>query len=121
VRVEHDWWQADGAATVEFSADGVFTYADEAACALVDLPPGTLVGRHWRDLVPPTARPDDGAWVWEVLDAGRVVQSVFDLPLATGGYRVIEYRTERVGTGRFRSHWRPFAMVEAGSQEMVGA
>jgi PAS domain-containing protein len=121
VKVEDAWWQAEGAATIEFGADGVFTFADDAACELVELAPGALVGRHWSDLVPPSARDDDGAWIWEQLDRTGCVQSVFDLPVATG-VRVIEYRTERVADGHFRSHWRQLATVDAKpSREEIGA
>jgi PAS domain-containing protein len=121
VKVDDAWWQAEGAATIEFGADGVFTYADDAACELVDLAPGALVGRHWSDLVPPSARDDDGAWVWEQLDRAGFVQSVFDLPVATG-VRVIEYRTERVAADHFRSHWRRLAMVDReDSREAISA
>ena len=112
VRVDEVWWQAADAPTVEFGADGVFTFADDAVCALVGLQPGGLVGRHWTDLVPASARGDDGAWIWEQLDRAGWVQSVFDLPLVTG-VRVIEYRTERIGEGQFRSHWRELATVAA--------
>jgi PAS domain-containing protein len=121
VKVEEAWWQADDAPTVEFGADGVFTFADDAVCELVGLAPGALVGCHWTDLVPASARGDDGAWIWEQLDRAGWVQSVFDLPLGTG-VRIIEYRTERVGDGRFRSHWRGLATTAAqDSREAISA
>ena len=121
VKADDAWWQAEGAATIEFGADGVFTFADDTACELVELAPGALVGRHWSDLVPPSARDDDGAWIWEQLERAGSVQSVFDLPVATG-VRVIEYRTERVAEDHFRSHWRQLATVDAKpAREEIGA
>ena len=40
VRLEQDWWQADDVATARLGEDEVFVDGDDAACQLVDLPPG---------------------------------------------------------------------------------
>ena len=44
VRLEQDWWQADDVATARLGEDEVFVDGDDAACRLVDLPPGGLRG-----------------------------------------------------------------------------
>ena len=84
VRLEQDWWQADGVATARLGEDEVFVDGDDAACRLVDLPPGGLRGVPWRVLVPPEARETDGEWLFGPLKDGRPVQSVFDFPRADG-------------------------------------
>lgn len=109
---EQGWWLEQDGAVVAFSRDGTFTAANPAAEALVGID-GGLVGRHWSDLVVPSARDSDGAWLWEILENGGTAQSVFDLPLSDGRRKVIEYRSspDPSGTG-FQSYWRELAVIE---------
>jgi len=116
VRLEQDWWQAEGVATATLGEDEIFIDGDDAACALVDRPPGGLAGVAWRELVPPAARDTDGEWLFGPLKDGRPVQSVFDFPRDDGSWRVIEYRTiwlpdERV----YRCRWRELAVINPGT------
>jgi len=114
VRVEDGWWESPGVAHVTYDSNGIFTGANEAACALVELHADCLVGRHWSDLVPATARDDDAAWLWQQIAAQGWAQSVFDFPLPDGGVRVIEYRTSATSQpGRYESWWRVLTVFEA--------
>jgi PAS domain S-box-containing protein len=109
---EQGWWLADGCAWVAFGRDGTFTASNPAADALVGMD-GALVGRHWSDLLPPTARDDDGSWLWALLEDGSTPQSVFDLPLADGRRKVIEYRSSRRADGEgYESYWRELAVIQ---------
>ncbi len=56
VRLEQEWWQAEGVATARLGEDEVFVDGDDEACRLVDHPPGGLTGVPWRELVPVEAR-----------------------------------------------------------------
>jgi PAS domain-containing protein len=115
VRLEQDWWQADDVATARLGEDEVFVDGDDAACQLVDLPPGGLRGVPWRVLVPPEARETDGEWLFGPLKDGRPVQSVFDFPRADGSRRVIEYRTIWLPDERiYLCRWRELAVIDPG-------
>ena len=112
VRLEQDWWQADDVATARLGENEVFVDGDDAACALVDLPPGGLRGVPWRILVPPEARETDGEWLFGPLKDGRPVQSVFDFPRSDGTRRVIEYRTIWLPDEHiYLCRWRELAVV----------
>ena len=113
VLIEQDWWQADDVATARLGEDEVFVDGDDAACALVDLPPGGLRGVPWRVLVPPEARETDGEWLFGPLKDGRPVQSVFDFPRTDGSRRVIEYRTIWLPDERiYLCRWRELAVID---------
>jgi len=113
---EEGWWLADDAARVEFGHDGTFSSANAAADELIGIE-GGLVGHHWSDLLAPAARSEDGAWLWTILDAGDVAQSVFDLPLPDGRRKVIEYRSSRAPDGdRYQSVWRELAVIDVGDE-----
>ena len=112
VLLEQDWWQADDVATARLGEDEVFIEGDDAACRLVDLPPGGLRGVPWRVLIPPEARDTDGEWLFGPLKDGRPVQSVFDFPRADGSRRVIEYRTIWLPDERiYLCRWRELAVI----------
>jgi len=112
VRLEQDWWQVGGVATARLGEDEVFIDGDDAACALVDRPPGGLRGVPWRELVPPAARDADAEWLFGPLKDGRPVQSVFDFPRDDGSRRVIEYRTIWLPDERiYLCRWRELALI----------
>src|SRR6476646_3066281 len=95
--------------------DEVFIDGDDAACGLVDRPPGGLAGVPWRELVPSEARDTDGEWLFGPLKDGRPVQSVFDFPRADGSRRVIEYRTVWLPDERiYLCRWRELAVIDPG-------
>jgi len=112
VRLEQDWWQAEGVATARLGEDEVFVDGDDEACRLVDLPPGGLAGVPWRELVPVEARDTDGEWLFGPLKDGKPVQSTFDFPRADGTRRVIEYRTIWLPEERiYLCRWRELAVI----------
>jgi PAS domain-containing protein len=118
VRVLDDWWQCEDCASVVFDRAGAFVEADDAACALLDLPPGALTGRRWQELVPGRAPREDSADLWKLLETHGSIQSVFDVPLPGGGFRVIEYHSERThDPERFTSRWRAIADIPAERRE----
>ncbi len=108
-RDDPEWWLRPDGAHATLDESGRFTEANEAACALVGLGPGELVGRRYDDLIPGPSRP---AWIWEVLAATGSVRSVFDFPLPDGGRRIIEYRIEAVGSGSYESRWRELMTLD---------
>jgi PAS domain S-box-containing protein len=108
------WWETQGVACVAFNRAGTFIEANDAACALVDAATGSLVGRHWSELVPHDAAQDEGDWVWTELTTHGLVQSVFDFPTSDGGRKVIEYHsTASADPDRFESAWRETARISA--------
>jgi PAS domain-containing protein len=110
IRSEVGWWRLPATASVRFDASGRFIEANTAAETMVARP---LVGAQWTELVPPEARTGEGAWVWETLRRDGHVQSVFELPLAEGRRRVIEYYTEPTDRpGEFRSFWRELTTID---------
>ena len=112
VRLEQDWWQAEGVATARLGEDEVFIDGDDEACRLVDCPPGGLAGVPWRELVPVEARDTDGEWLFGPLKDGKPVQSTFDFPRADGTRRVIEYRTIWLPDERiYLCRWRELAVI----------
>jgi PAS domain-containing protein len=118
VKVLDDWWQCTDCASVVFDRTGAFVEADDSACALLDLPPGALAGRRWRELVPGRAPRPDSADLWRILETHGSIQSVFDVPLPDGGFRVIEYHSERTeDPDRFTSRWRAIADIPAERRE----
>ncbi len=110
LRDDPEWWTREDAAWVAFDDTGRFTAANDRACALVELGPGELVGRRYTDLIPEHGRP---AWVWEILAATGSARSTFDHPLRDGARRIIEYRIETVGEGRYESRWRELVTLDA--------
>jgi PAS domain-containing protein len=112
VRSDQEWWKSDTVATARLGEDEVFVDGDEAACDLVDRPPGGLAGVPWRELVPSEARDTDGEWLFGPLKDGRPVQSVFDFPRADGSRRVVEYRTVWLPDERiYLCRWRELAVI----------
>lgn len=110
--VEAGWWHRPGVAAVRFRADGRFVWASEAACELLEVPPGSLAGRRWSDLAPPEAG-GDAAWAWDQLGPLDFLQSVFDVALPGGRRRIIEFRSEPTEEpGVFASWWREVALLE---------
>ena len=102
----------DTVATARLGEDEVFIDGDDAACDLVDRPPGGLAGVPWRELVPSEARDTDGEWLFGPLKDGRPVQSVFDFPRADGSRRVVEYRTIWLPDERiYLCRWRELAVI----------
>jgi PAS domain-containing protein len=113
VRLEGDWWQEPDVAVARLGEDEVFVDGDDEACRLVGRPPGGLAGVPWRELVPSEVRDDDATWLFEGLQTGPAVQSVFDFPLPDGGRRVIEYRTAWVPEERiYLCRWRELAIID---------
>ena len=123
VRLEDDWWQRDDVATARLGEDEVFVDGDDEACRLVDRPPGGLAGVAWRDLIPTEARDDDAGWLFDGIQDGGPVQSVFDFPRPDGGRRVIEYRSAWVPDERvYLCRWRELAVIESESiPHLLGA
>lgn len=102
-----DWWSAPDAAHVILDTRGTCVEADNAAAALVGLGPGALIGKSWRDIVPPTAEDLEASALTETLTKCRWLQSEFDCPLPGGGCRVIECRIERApDRDQWVSFWR---------------
>jgi PAS domain-containing protein len=97
-----------------FDRTGAFVQADDAACELVGVPAGSLTGRSWGEFVRSgTPRPERAA-LWNLLEAHGSLQSVFDVPLPGGGFRVIEYHsTPTEDPDRFTSRWRTIAEIRA--------
>jgi len=115
VRTDETWWQEPGVATAYLGEDQRFIGGDEAACALVDRPPGGLAGVPWRELVPPVVGDDDAEGLFGDLKR-TPVHSVFDYPRADGSRRVIEYRTAwDPEQGCFVCRWRELAVIDAAS------
>ena len=113
VRLEEDWWQSPDVALARLGEDEVFVDGNDAACRLVDRPPGGLAGVPWRELVPSEVRDDDAEWLFGGLQESGPVQSVFDFPLPDGGRRVIEYRTVWVPEERiYLCRWRELATID---------
>jgi hypothetical protein len=55
---------------------------------------------------------EDGAAFWNLLETHGWIQSVFDVPLPDGGFRAIEYHSERTDDPeRFTSRWRAIAEI----------
>jgi PAS domain-containing protein len=112
VRVEQDWWrQPEIAEIVVHSVSREILEANDAACALVDMAPGQLVGWDPSRLVQ-VLEPAVAAGFRELLDAQGWLQSVFDFPRADGGFRVIEYHTRTTDDpSRLVSYWRELAVI----------
>ena len=121
VRVLDDWWQCDDCATVVFDRTGAFVQADDAACELVGVSPGGLAGRRWQEFVRSRAPRADGAALWDLLEAHGSLQSVFDVPLPGGGFRVIEYHSAPTeDPDRFTSRWRAIAEIPPDGAKPAG-
>jgi hypothetical protein len=123
VRQEDDWWQRDDVAVARLGEDEVFIDGDDHACRLVDRRPGGLAGVAWRELVPSEVADDEAGWLFEGLQDGVPVQSVFDFPLPDGGRRVIEHRTAWIAEDRiYLCRWRELAIIESESiPRLLGA
>jgi PAS domain-containing protein len=114
VRVLDDWWQCDDCAQIVFDRAGTILQADDAACALVGVSPGSLAGRPWRELPRSTPSGDSSASMWQLLETTGSLQSVFDVPMPDGGFRVIEFHCEPTeDPDRFTSRWRAIADIPA--------
>jgi hypothetical protein len=65
-----------------------------------------MPGRHWTDLVPPDVAAERADWVWVALLEAGWVRSTTRIRRPDGTEVSIEYRSEVVGDGRYRSCWR---------------